>query len=289
MISFEGSHERIVSVVKIQRAFRKSLLVTFNLKTCATSEKCMICLSEDDGKKYALQCGHTFHPHCVLHWFRSNKTCPCCRFQYKPSQIGCWSKILKEVPYDVLLGFGTNVLTMNDIINTSTCKHCIFCKTVSDEKKMTSSMLKDMSLNYAISNRFEITDSESVKDNRKICNIMINIILMVELYDKNRKKDFMSLKRFITPTAWMNNLFKPIPSIITRSYSLSVEYTKIERITNICAREILFNRILNIQSIDKLRKSLIHKSTRTIERITSLHDPRSFFRQLGNFVHVDEH
>ena len=249
----------------------------------------MICLSENDSERYALQCGHVFHPKCILHWFRSNKTCPCCRFQYKHTQLDCWSKILKEVPYDVLLGFGVNVLNMNDIINASTCKHCIFCKTISNHNKITLNLLQDISFKYAISNRFETIDSESVKENRKICNTMINILLMIELYDKNRKKNFSALNKFITPTIWMNNLFKPIPSILTRSYNLSVEYTKIERITNLYVREILFNRILNIQSIDKLRKNLIHKSTRSIERITSLHDPRSFFRQLGNIVHVDEH
>ena len=42
---------------------------------------CVVCREpQDDGNSIALECGHRFHPGCILQWFRSgNSTCPLCR------------------------------------------------------------------------------------------------------------------------------------------------------------------------------------------------------------------
>lgn len=40
--------------------------------------ECSVCLSTNAYARIAL-CGHTFHPHCFLRWFRLNRSCPLCR------------------------------------------------------------------------------------------------------------------------------------------------------------------------------------------------------------------
>jgi len=43
---------------------------------------CAICISSmtDDGESGAIpECGHMFHNSCIREWFKSRKSCPCCR------------------------------------------------------------------------------------------------------------------------------------------------------------------------------------------------------------------
>lgn len=42
---------------------------------------CSICLQHGirTGFRWTLPCGHAFHEHCVVEWFRHNPTCPICR------------------------------------------------------------------------------------------------------------------------------------------------------------------------------------------------------------------
>lgn len=41
---------------------------------------CTICAGTTEGQLTTLECGHTFHIHCALQWFRyHNSTCPNCR------------------------------------------------------------------------------------------------------------------------------------------------------------------------------------------------------------------
>ena len=41
--------------------------------------ECAICL-QNDGNCFQIECTHTFHPECIISWFRSgHKTCPVCR------------------------------------------------------------------------------------------------------------------------------------------------------------------------------------------------------------------
>lgn len=51
--------------------------------TANVEDVCAICMEEEGeqcGACTTLECGHTFHVHCVLHWFRyENSTCPLCR------------------------------------------------------------------------------------------------------------------------------------------------------------------------------------------------------------------
>lgn len=42
-------------------------------------ETCSICLSEINTTEMILDCGHTFHRHCIEPWLQMNNICPNCR------------------------------------------------------------------------------------------------------------------------------------------------------------------------------------------------------------------
>ncbi len=59
------------------------------------NEICAICISTINEKdKYKLECGHSFHTHCIIQWFRnSNGNCPCCWDNKKKiSHYGVWER-----------------------------------------------------------------------------------------------------------------------------------------------------------------------------------------------------
>jgi len=43
-------------------------------------QMCYICHGTTEGSIHKLECGHEFHPTCIITWFRSGYTeCPMCR------------------------------------------------------------------------------------------------------------------------------------------------------------------------------------------------------------------
>lgn len=51
---------------------------------------CTICAEEVTENGTTLECGHTFHVHCVLEWFRQHQsTCPNCR---SDGQMARWTR-----------------------------------------------------------------------------------------------------------------------------------------------------------------------------------------------------
>ena len=52
-------------------------------------DTCSICLENlDEEQSFSLEtCGHTFHTKCIINWFRSSSSCPCCRNTSTTSQI----------------------------------------------------------------------------------------------------------------------------------------------------------------------------------------------------------
>ena len=63
---------------------------THNIIATPHEEKCTICLSSfcNDNQRHTLDCGHTYHTRCIMHWFRSgNPSCPLCRNEGKTTNI----------------------------------------------------------------------------------------------------------------------------------------------------------------------------------------------------------
>lgn len=47
-------------------------------------ETCRICLDEfENNQRKILECGHSYHEHCLNEWRRENNTCPICRSEIK--------------------------------------------------------------------------------------------------------------------------------------------------------------------------------------------------------------
>lgn len=43
--------------------------------------KCVVCLSKKKGNEdnvMAIKCGHKYHAHCIVKWFKKHDTCPIC-------------------------------------------------------------------------------------------------------------------------------------------------------------------------------------------------------------------
>lgn len=63
---------------------------THNIIATPQEEKCTICLCDfcNNDEKHTLDCGHTYHVNCILHWFRSgNPSCPLCRNEGRSTNI----------------------------------------------------------------------------------------------------------------------------------------------------------------------------------------------------------
>ena len=45
------------------------------------SEKCSICIEEQNFDIRKLNCGHCFHHDCLLPWLKIQRTCPSCRYE----------------------------------------------------------------------------------------------------------------------------------------------------------------------------------------------------------------
>ena len=55
---------------------------------------CAICIEDiEEGKGCTLECGHSFHPMCVLHWFRRSGSCPICRESTDPDERNNFSSL----------------------------------------------------------------------------------------------------------------------------------------------------------------------------------------------------
>jgi E3 ubiquitin-protein ligase RNF115/126 len=48
----------------------------------AEKKDCVICLTafEKGNQVLILPCTHLFHPNCIKDWFKTNNTCPICKF-----------------------------------------------------------------------------------------------------------------------------------------------------------------------------------------------------------------
>ena len=65
------------------------------------NEICSICYeSFEDNEGYTLECNHTFHPGCIIQWFRNNHSnCPLCNEVVIEESLGYWHKLgtIKEI------------------------------------------------------------------------------------------------------------------------------------------------------------------------------------------------
>ncbi|GAB2258195.1 hypothetical protein Droror1_Dr00014355 [Drosera rotundifolia] len=74
------------------------------------SSECAVCREEmREGREVCmLPCGHMFHWWCVLPWFRTRNTCPCCRFRLPTDDVygeieRLW-EVLARVGRDAIVG-----------------------------------------------------------------------------------------------------------------------------------------------------------------------------------------
>ncbi|CAN8287468.1 unnamed protein product [Cochlearia groenlandica] len=73
----------------IIRSFPVFLYASATMKN--HESECAICLSEfsdEDNVRLITVCGHGFHSNCIDLWFELHKTCPVCRCELDPGQVG---------------------------------------------------------------------------------------------------------------------------------------------------------------------------------------------------------
>ncbi|CAI5709937.1 unnamed protein product [Peronospora destructor] len=87
--TFVGKRSRDYSTKKAQENEGIDLFEAEIARACTALRKqeadlppsyleCSVCLSSNAVAEISA-CGHTFHPHCFLRWFRLNRSCPLCR------------------------------------------------------------------------------------------------------------------------------------------------------------------------------------------------------------------
>jgi hypothetical protein len=73
---------------------------THNILAKTDEDKCTVCLCkfDDDNAKHTLECGHTYHTDCIMHWFRSgNPSCPLCRNEGRSTNIMTPEEAIKRL------------------------------------------------------------------------------------------------------------------------------------------------------------------------------------------------
>jgi len=62
-------------------------------------QMCSICQNTTEGSIHKLECGHEFHPTCIITWFRSGYTeCPMCR-QYPERLFHGWGCVRRRIQF----------------------------------------------------------------------------------------------------------------------------------------------------------------------------------------------
>ena len=65
--------------------------------------QCPICFetiqyNKDELKKAILDCGHEFHPKCILTWLKYKSTCPVCRSNHRDEKISTVILRVRQLP-----------------------------------------------------------------------------------------------------------------------------------------------------------------------------------------------
>jgi hypothetical protein len=70
----------------IEPSVEKIVIASKLAKIKKRSEKCSICMGEEDefARSIKLDCGHHFDSNCIVHWVTKNQSCPICRSKLIP-------------------------------------------------------------------------------------------------------------------------------------------------------------------------------------------------------------
>lgn len=75
-----GNHIYHVPWIEYSRLSECTHASVLDIENMEGDDCCTICAGTTEGQLTTLECGHTFHVHCALQWFRyHNNTCPNCR------------------------------------------------------------------------------------------------------------------------------------------------------------------------------------------------------------------
>lgn len=238
----------------IQKAFRKSLIVRFNLKSINKVDKCTICL-EETSDLVQLSCKHRFHTDCILKWFltQKNTCCPCCRSVNTVKKGKCFTKIV-DIPVDLIIENTQNVIYMKDVYDNCGCD---MGKIIANIDHMSVSVLRTIMLEFQILTRFGVIEKSEAIESRKFLNCLISILSMISLYDLDRI--FIKDEILKDCPEWAYRLFQPIVSLLNRPNTITaIEQRLIEKIRDDLTRPYILSRFIQINTIEKMRQKAIH-------------------------------